>query len=335
MAIAIIRAVQETFSQFTLSRFLQLQVNAWLFRFFPFILTRWYIICLGRLYYFFHRRESRLIGRTFCRIFHRKMAKEALNRSTKEVFKGIYDHYHEKLFVAYSNFPRLLRFLKNRIEFAGVEHLEMALAGRKGVILVTGHFGAVEFLPGALAVNGYPAAMICRFQTNRLRLSLRQRAQRVGLHLIDADDGNIILAAMKALKQGQILITECDEFEEWRPDPHRQGSFLSCRVPYDRTLEILRRRSGAPVVTALVKREGRRFYRCELAAVAAAGAAANLLVGEKCLNNLEMQVAAHPEQWYQWKKFGKMIHTQLEAAGEPQEFEELIAELAVPAAEGA
>ncbi|MGA9755423.1 MAG: hypothetical protein WBV23_09810, partial [Desulfobaccales bacterium] len=101
----------------------------------------------------------------------------------------------------------------------------------KGVILVTGHFGAVEFLPGALALNGYPTSMICRFQTNRLRESMGERAEAVGLHLIDADEGNIILSAMQALKKGGILITECDEFDEWRPDPKRDGSFLKCKLP--------------------------------------------------------------------------------------------------------
>ena len=77
---------------------------------------------------------------------------------------------------------------------------QAALQDGKGVILVTGHFGAVEFLPGALALNGYSTSMICRFQTTRLRESMGERAEAVGLHLIDADEGNIILSAMKALR---------------------------------------------------------------------------------------------------------------------------------------
>ena len=137
----------------------------------------------------------------------------------------------------------------------------------KGVILVTGHYRGRGVPARALALNGYPTSMICRFQTNRLRVSLSQRAESVGLNLIDADEGNIILAAMKALKEGRILITECDEFDEWRPDPNRDSYFLNCKLTSDRTLELLQKRSGAPVISALVKREGKNRYTCNLTPV--------------------------------------------------------------------
>jgi lauroyl/myristoyl acyltransferase len=192
------------------------------------------------------------------------------------------------------------------------EDLQTALQAGKGVILVTGHFGAVEFLPGALALNGYPTSMICRFQTTRLRESVGERAEAVGLHLIDADEGNIILSAVKALKQGSILITECDEFDEWRPDPNRDGSFLKCKLPSDRTLELLQKRSGAQVITALVQRQGKKHYTCNLAAVGNGASLGNLPLHEHCSSVLEEAVENYPEQWYQWKKFGAMIKPQLE-----------------------
>jgi lauroyl/myristoyl acyltransferase len=223
------------------------------------------------------------------------------------------------LFVGYSNFSRLLQFLKSRVRFAGAENLQAALQDGKGVILVTGHFGAVEFLPGALALNGYPTSMICRFQTNRLRESMGRRAEAVGLHLIDADAGNIILSAMKALREGRILITECDEFDEWRPDPHRDSYFLNCRLPSDRTLELLRKRSGAQVITALMQRHSQKQYTCNLTPVGNGTGPVNLPIHEQCLRLLETTVENYPEQWYQWKKFGKMIKSHFEAEHDRQE----------------
>lgn len=296
----------------TLSKFLQMRINSFLFRFLPFTISRWYIVLLGRLYYLIHWQERKIIQQTITYVFKRKMGAKNLHHKIKATFKGIFDHYHEKLFVAYSNFPRLLLLLNKRISFEGVENLHKALDERKGVILVTGHFGAVEFLPGALAVNGYPASMICRFQTNRLRLSLSQRAQWVGLDLIDADEGNIILTAMKALKQGRILITECDEFDEWRSNRRRPMFFLNFRLDTDRTLELLRKRSGAPILTAFMRRKANKTYACNLAPIAQGASPANLPVSEMCLRNLEMALEANPEQWYQWKKFGKMIQPRLE-----------------------
>ncbi len=352
----------------SLSKFMQMKMNIFLFRFLPFAVSRWYIILLGKLYYLISWREKKLIQETVRYVFRKKRRtsaedlgqvrpplgirpeaeelKDELIRQTAEyvfqqkidartveekirdTFRGIFDHYHEKLFVAFSNFPRLLRFLKKNIRLAGAERLEESLARGKGVILVTGHFGAVEFLPGCLAVNGYPASMICRFQTNRLRQSLGKRAEQVGLNLIDADDGNIVLSAMQALKQGRILITECDEFDEWRQDPKRYCYFLNHRLNSDRTLELLQKRSGAPVITALMSRNGRKKYTCHLTPVRH-GAAARQPISEQCLEILEAAVETSPEQWYQWKKFGKMTATHCEVNDDRQQSGYLAPEIAL------
>jgi KDO2-lipid IV(A) lauroyltransferase len=301
-----------------LSKFLQLKLNSFLFRFLPFSVSRWYLMVLGKVYFFLNRTEKALIRKTIHHVFKRKFPAPVLNRKMEAAFTGILDHYHEKLFVGYSNFPKLLKFLKSQVHFAGKEHLQLALEQGKGVILVTGHFGAVEMLPGSLVVNGFPTTMICRFQTNRLRDSLGRRAESIGLNLLDADTGNVILSAMKALKEGRILITECDEFDEWRPDPHRDSYFLNCRLPADRTLELLRKRSGAQVITALVKREGNQEYTCNFTPVGNGAFPATMPISDQCLSVLEAGVEDYPEQWYQWKKFGKMVKPQFEIEYERQ-----------------
>jgi KDO2-lipid IV(A) lauroyltransferase len=316
--------------KFSLSKFLQMRFNSWLFRLLPFSFSRFYIICLGRLYYLLHWSEKVLICNAFRHVFRRTFAPFPLNQKIKGVFRGIFDHYHEKMFLGYSHFPRLCEFLKHRVKFAGAEHLQEVLEEGKGLLLVTGHFGAVEFLPGALALNGYPTSMICRFQTTRLRKSVGQRAAAVGLQLIDADEGNIILAAMKALKQGRILITEVDEFDEWRPDPGRDSSFLNCRLSSDRTLDLLQKRSGAKAVVALVKREGGRRYTCELTAVGNRAFPPQMSLHERCLSVLEDSVEAQPEQWYQWKKLGKLIEPEVKSELENQANGHLAPEIILP-----
>jgi lauroyl/myristoyl acyltransferase len=292
----------------TLSKFLQMKFNNFLFRFLPFFLTRWYIACMGRFYYLLNWRDKALIAKTIRHVLRGRMSTEEAQQKTKGAFGGIFDHYHEKLFVGYSNFPKLLDFFRTQVRFQGEEKLKETLAAGKGAILVTGHFGAVELLPGTLAVHGFPTSMICRFQTNRLRDSLGRRAGWIGLHLIDADQENSFFAAVKALKAGRILITECDEFDEWRADPNQGASFLDRRLTGDRTLDILSKRSGAPVVAAMVKRDGGQEYTCHLTALDNGAAPVNMSISQRCLNILEASVKAHPEQWYQWKKFGKLIN---------------------------
>jgi lauroyl/myristoyl acyltransferase len=226
----------------------------------------------------------------------------------RKVFHGIIDHYHEKLFVAYVYFPRLIKFLKTRIVMAGEPILRQALEAGKGVILVTGHYGGVELLPGFLAVAGFPVTMICRFQTSRLRQSMEQRAGWVGLSLIDADSPNIFFKAVQALKQGHILITECDEFEAWRPDSQGRLNFLQAELPQDRTLELFQRRAGAPVVCALLRREGGRRYTLQFASVALQPGQGRRPLSQQCLEVLEEAILSQPAQWYQWKKFAQFCY---------------------------
>ena len=247
-----------------LSKFCQANLNVFLFRFLPFWVSRWYLTQVGKIYYIVKRQEKALIQATIRHIWGEDLEPHSLKTLIKHTFQGIIDHYHEKLFVAYSNFPRLVKFLKNCIKLNGEKELREVLAQGRGIILVTGHYGAVEFVPGALAIRGYPVTMVCRFQTSRLRESLQQRAETVGLQLVDSDDGNVLLAAVRALKSGRILITECDEFDEWRPAKGHNVSFLNCPLPGDRTLDILQKRSRAPVVSALMQRNCSKSYTLNL-----------------------------------------------------------------------
>lgn len=298
-----------------LSKFFQMRLNSWLMRFLPFNLSRYYLITLGRLYYFFNRKEKALIANTINFVLEKKLPAAALRRTVKETFTGIFDHYHEKLYLAYSPFKRIKKFFAKKMRLEGETALQEALAQGKGAILATGHFGAVEFLPAALAFQGYKVAIICRFQTSRLRDSLVAKAKEVDLEVIDSDKGNCLLAALKALKQGRIIITEADEFDEWKAKDNHQISFLGAQLDYDRALDVLRKRSGAPVVSALVSRSA-HGYTLHLQPVAL-NEPQDFRVGEKCLAILEEMCAALPTQWYQWKKFGKMILPQL-AAVPPQ-----------------
>jgi len=278
-------------------------------------MSRYYLIILGKLYYWFKRKERDLINKTITHVLRSTMKPEQLRRARRQTFKGIFDHYHEKLYLAYTPVKRIQKFFAEKMRFKGEEALQQALALGKGVILATGHFGAVEFLPGALAFKGYKVAIICRFQTSRLRDSLVERAKQVDLEVIDSDKGNCLLAAIKALKQGRIIITESDEFDEWKARDDHQISFLGAKLDYDRAIDVLSKRSGSPVVSALVSR-GNKGYTLNLTPVSLAESS-GCKTGEKCLEILEEMCEMLPTQWYQWKKFGKMISPQLTVNPEP------------------
>ena len=288
-----------------LSKFCQMHLSRCLAQRVPFRCSQLYLTCLGKLYYLSHPNELELIRHTIRQVFGDRLEQPALQKLFRRTFSGIFTHYQEKLFLAYAPEAKVKNYLNQRLRLRGTEELQEALTVGRGVILVTGHFGAVEFLPGALGLNGYPAAIIVRPQTKELAVSLAQRAALINLTLIIPENGKVLPAALKALREGRILVTEADEFEMWRVSESETVNFLGFQIPSDRTLEVLQKRSGAPILTALVRREPKRQYTLNISPGLAPSP--NQDVGKHCLHLLEKAIFETPEQWYQWKEFGKVI----------------------------
>jgi len=149
--------------------------------------------------------------------------------------------------------------------------------------------------------------MILRYKTQKLKDSLEKRScDFPDLHLVDLEEGNVFLTAVNALKNGRILITECDEFDAWRPSKHIPLNFLNQEMDGDKTLDIMRKHSGASVVSALMHRNSRKRYNLKLK---------TLLTDEKdkrhvskeAMNLLNDALKDFPEQWYQWKDLGEKL----------------------------
>ncbi len=303
-----------------LSRFCQLRINVFLTRNLPFWLSRWYLGLISKIYFLLRPGEKDKIQEAVIRVWQHKMAPCKLARTVRKTFRDIVTHYHEKLVIAYCRPRKVERFLKKKVQLAGEKLLPEALSVGKGVILVTGHFGAVEFLPAVLGLRGYPVSIIYRAQTRCLAESLAKRAKLINLTLIDADSlGNVFLAATKALKEGRLLITECDEFEEWRVGQATDSSFLGQRIGYDRTLDILQRRTGSPVISALLKRNENGGYLLNLNAITDYDNPGSGSVSARCLAVLEKAIQEAPHQWYQWKKFAPLLTAPQETAHAHQE----------------
>jgi KDO2-lipid IV(A) lauroyltransferase len=289
-----------------------------LMRYLPLRIGRAYIGLLGRAYFFINRSESDEIKRNLTAVIGRMSGRDSIDLVTRRTFRGVFSHYHEKLLTAYAKYHKVCHFIENRVVFKGQQLLDQALAQGRGAILVTAHFGAVEFLPTCLALNGYKVTMVVRFKTERLKRALSQRAARLGITLLDASEGEgVIFSACQSLKANQILITECDEFLSWRPNRCRQTSFLGCYCPLDRTLDILQRRYNSPVIMGLVCRLRNYHYGLELHSLnGSKQALANEGIAERALEALQWYICLAPEQWYQWKQVHLVLGTKLfEAKG--------------------
>lgn len=287
-----------------LSRFLQWRFNTTLVRWFPLAVSRWYLNMLGKLYFFLNTGDREKIERSLWTVLSPTRPAPELASVFKRTIQGVFSHYFEKLFIAYTKFEKTCRFLNERVTVDGSHLLDEALSQGRGVILVTGHYGAVEFLPLTLALKGYPVTMLLRFKTRQLKETLNRRAENVPITLVDAaEEENVIFTALKALRRNQILITECDEFECWKPHRTEGARFLGSDVLLDRSLDMLHGRSKAPVVMGLVRREEENRFGLKLHALDTERRKSRPLgIARQALSILEDYIYQSPDQWYQWKE---------------------------------
>jgi lauroyl/myristoyl acyltransferase len=296
--------------QARLSTFIQKKTFIYLYLTLGWEAAKVIIFFLGRLYFFLNREEKRRIFQVFDEVMARERPSPDLEKTRKKIIAGIFAHYYEKMFIAFEEPRKASRFLHTSILDPNSRVLLETLGKKKGVLMVTGHYGAIEFIPTLLAVKGFPVSMIAKFKTERLKKKIFAQAEKYRLRMIDASqNGGVIQRAIQELRENRILVTECDEMEEWRPSGKETISFLGQRTGLDRTINTIRKRSGAEIVFALIHRFNLNQYQLRLYTYEDMQTSLKntpVSVGETVLKFLEQQIYAHPEQWYQWATYAKI-----------------------------
>ena len=297
-----------------LSKFFQAQFNVTLFQKLPPSVCYCYMQIIGKLYYLVRRKEKLLIERNIKDLLCGQLAEEPqsclciksyIRKVTRQTFKGIFAHYYEKMFSAFKDVRQIERLISTKVTIQNEKAIQDALALGRGVILVTAHWGAVEFIPWALGFKKYPISVIMECQTKILEKALYQKAGHVGAEMILCS-GNIstFYNALQSLKRNRLLMTECDEVDAWRKKSNQTIELFGKKLFFDPTLNILAKRSGAPVVGVFLERVSRSSYVLTCETISSGGRYAETAYG--ALSLWQKYVKRHPEQWYQWKKWGAM-----------------------------
>jgi Kdo2-lipid IVA lauroyltransferase/acyltransferase len=291
-----------------LSSFLQLKVNIFLYRRLGWKLAFIYIMVLGNGYFFFKRKEKRKIKEAISMIFVDSKRLSENKVIVRKVFRGIMLHYYEKIFNVYSHVEGLKNFLDRYIRSEGITAIEEGIAQGGGVLLVTGHFGGIEYIPTYLAARKYPITILAKFSSDHLRKISKDLAQKMVFRIIDAGNcPNIVKAIINDLRENRIVITQCDEIEQWRPSRDEKVSFLGKQTGLDKTINILQKRVKTTVVFAVMHRSDRRSYEFVAHSMDEILNAdlklSNASIGKIVLKLLEQYIYNFPEEWYQWKKF--------------------------------
>jgi len=266
-----------------------------------------YIMMLGKLYFFLKEEEKRKIIEAVEYVFGNMKEKQEVQELSRKVLKGIIAHYYEKFFNAYEDTSGLSSFMEKSIEAPSLDKLDRALSGGKGVLFVTGHYGGIEYIPIYLALKGYAISVIAKFATRQLKETLHEKTSPLGLRIIDAgENSSVLMSVMRELRANRVVFTECDEIDEWKQSSKERTSFLGKIVGVDRTINLIHKRSGAEVVLGLLHRHNFKRYALMVEdyndMLKRLGGRASS-VGQAIIKCFEQYVYEGPEQWYQWKKY--------------------------------
>jgi len=294
-----------------LSAFLQWRINVYLFRKLDWTSVYLYIGLLVKLYFFVKRSEKWKIINALATVFSDRKNDLEMRSLAEKTFGGILAHYYEKIFNAFSEAETLKAFFHTHVKSEGMSALDEGLSRGKGVLLITGHLGAVEYIPTFLGSNNYPVAIVAKFSSQRLRRESLQKADKYGARIIDAGKTpNVIKAIQTNLKENRIVIIQCDEIEEWRPSRKDKIFFLGKRTFLDRTLNVLYKRTTASVVFGFMHRESVQRYKFVATSMEAMSRqfqrSVDTPLGAVILKFLERYIYLYPEEWYQWKKYAQI-----------------------------
>ena len=288
----------------SLSKMFQSRWNVAIFRWTPAAVSYYYMQALGKIYYLIKRKEKRLIERNIRDMLDGR--DERYIRSTiRQTYKGIFAHYFEKMFSAFKDVDKIRRFVRMKFSVQNAELLDEALALGKGGILVTAHWGAVEFIPWVLGLRGYPVSVILECTTKRLENALVEKAKHINAELLcNSADASVFFRAISSLKKNRLLMTECDEVDTWRKKENLTIELFGKKLFFDPTLNILAKRSGAAVVGVFLKRVSRKEYTLICEPISRGEREVDTARGAFSL--WQKHVNENPEQWYQWKKWRAM-----------------------------
>ena len=181
------------------------------------------------------------------RVFGDRFSRDELQKIACESYRNF-----GRMTFEYARFPRMtVSDIEKLITVTGGEHLDAALAGGKGAILVAGHFGNWETL-AMLASKGYPMTFLVGEQHNILVDGLMNRLRmRFGGELVPVT-GNL-MGVLRALRGNRIIAMLSDQ------DAGRNGVFVDflgkpASTPYGpgRMSES----TGAPLLPCAVVRHG-------------------------------------------------------------------------------
>ncbi len=186
-------------------------------------------------------------------------------------------------------------FIDRQVEIRGIEHLDRALAGGKGVILASAHLGHWEIGGTTLAKLGYPIyGLALKHQDPRIDAIFQKRRQGNGFKIITV--GASMKECYKVLRRNQILALNADRLFG---EEGETVQFMNKTVQFPKGISRLSRAMGATVVPVFILMNGHDRYLMEFQEPFRDGP----LLIQSFASALEKKIRQYPSQWFIFQSF--------------------------------
>jgi len=248
---------------------------------------------LGRLMFLVDRRHRQIAERQLQAAFPRKAPAEC-----RAIARATFVHFG-RLLVAVLKFGGLSREqMSARVEYEGLERVKAALAGGKGVLIFTGHFGYWELQGLAHALVLPPISVLARPLDNPRLHELIERFRCATGNQVIYKQG-ALRRVLRALEQNQGVAILADQHVQ-SPDAVTVDFFgrPAAAAPVLATLAL---RTGAPLIPAfalpLPGGRYRMIYEPPVELPPATSEDPVTELTQRCTDVLEMYVRRHPDLW--------------------------------------
>ncbi|MCA0457081.1 MAG: lysophospholipid acyltransferase family protein [Chloroflexi bacterium] len=203
----------------------------------------------GRFIYRFLPYRRKLVLANINQVYSDKLDDAQKRRLAKAYYSHLLTSLKEAFQLRFMNEMRL----RERVEVIGHEQMLSVVAGKKGVLVVTGHFGNWEFAPLGGVLNFKEFQGQFHFIRRTLKFKMLERAvfkryYQAGLNVIPKK--NSLEKVCVALEKNHAVIFVLDQHASLANRDGIAVEFFGKKAGTYRSLATLARNTGVPVVPA-------------------------------------------------------------------------------------
>jgi KDO2-lipid IV(A) lauroyltransferase len=251
------------------------------------------------LFLFWHRGRANTIDN-----MRHVLGREATDREVRQTARRSFRNYM-KLLVDFVRLPRTSdKEVESRIRGKGWEHLDLALRGGKGALLVGTHLGSWDLAGLALAARGHELYVVAERQKPLwLDRIARDWREARGIHLIFMEQ--TLKPLFRALAANQLVGIVVD-----RPLSEGEGvtvEFFGQMIPWASGPAALALRTGAQIITGYLVRTLDGHFRGEIFPPLEFQPSGDRFedrrrLSQKIVTLQEELIRHYPDQWYMFRR---------------------------------